>query len=494
MTVKFLTRFIRRFRRLQWKLTLFYTLTTVLILSALEIIFALLLLGFVTLNTTGLLAAQIGTVAQNIGVNFTGPFANRAALAEALREWRQGSGTEFQGYLAVIAPDGHVLVGVGDHAPVEGADLRSALPSSVQQQLLHAFASHPSPASTLVTSTSEEKGITSLVAPIMSEQKIRGALLVRAQHVQFHSSDLWSYAPSFLLYAGGSLLIFFVGAGFVGLVFGVVTAHSLVRRIRRILTSVDGWSQGDFSLVVHDTSQDELGQLAQRLNTMAGQLHTLLHTRQDLAQLQERNRLARELHDSVKQQVFALSIWVRNTKALIGRDEEAARFQLTEAEQVIRQTQRELTALIRELRPVALEGKNLAQALRDYLSHWQEQTGISAALEVSGEDQVSPAIEEAFFRIAQEALANVARHSQASLVALQLEVGEVVTLSISDNGCGFEEKLVHQQGVGLSSMRERMHALHGSIEIQSTKGKGTTIVVQCEQQQKRRTLDPLVRE
>ncbi|EFH80323.1 integral membrane sensor signal transduction histidine kinase [Ktedonobacter racemifer DSM 44963] len=490
-TVKFPTRFFRRFRRLQWKLTIFYTLSTVLVLSLLEIITALLLLGFVTANATGLLATQVGIAGQNIGSNFTGPLVNRATLSQALKEWRQGSGTEFQGFIAALDSSGHVLAAFGDHAPAENSDLLRAVSPGIQQQIREALAVTPATVTNLSTSTYEEKGTVSIVAPMVSEQKIRGVLLVIAQHVQFHSDNLWEYAPAFLFYGGGSLLIFFVGAGIIGLVFGVVTAHGLVRRLKRILASVDGWGRGDFSTLVLDTSNDELGQLALRLNHMAEQLRDLLHTRQSLAQLQERNRLARELHDSVKQQIFALSIWVRNTKGLIGHDEEAARQQINEAEQVIRQTQQELTALIRELRPVALSDKNLAQALQEYAHTWQKQTGISVTFEGSEAQLASPNIEEAFFRIAQEALTNVARHSQASAVTLRLAVGEVVTLSISDNGRGFDVRQANQQGVGLSSMRERIQALRGHIEIQSEEGQGTMITLQCEQQHEGNTLKSL---
>lgn len=483
ITVTSLIRFSRCFRRLQWKLTLFYTLTTVLILVLLEILVALSLLGFVTANAIGLLTVQVSTAAQNIGSNFTGPFVNRATLSQALSEWRLGNGTEFQGYIAALDPGWQVLAAAGNTVPGAPSDLRATLPLSVQQHIEKAFAQNPTTVNNLTTSTYEEKDTAYIVAPMVSEQKIRGVLLVVARHVQFHSNNVWEYLPAFFLYGGSSLVIFFVGAGIIGLVFGVVTARHLGWRIQNILLTARSWGQGDFSTAVHDTSEDELGQLALQLNQMAEQLHGQLETRQALATLQERNRLARELHDSIKQQVFALSIWVRNAKALIGHDEEEAKQQLTEAEKVIRQTQLELTSLIRAFRPVALEDKGLAQALREYVQTWQKQTGIPATLEVSGRHEISPFIEEAFFRIAQEALTNIARHSQASAAHLRLDVGDVVTLSIGDNGRGFDVRHGRSRGVGLSSMRERARALQARYEIHSAKGEGTTITVCCQQAQ-----------
>lgn len=489
----FLTRFAQRFQRLRWKLTFFYLLTTLFVLIALELVGALLLLlGLAQSPTTGF-AFQVGTVAQNVGTNFLGPFANRAALSEALSEWYQNSGITFQGFVVVVDPTGRVLATAGDHPPNPDAPLPPHFPERVQRLLREAFAHDPSTVTNQTIAIAEENGTLYLVAPVVSEHHIRGALLVQARQVQVFSGGLWKSAPTFLLYAGSSQLIFFVGAGTVGLAFGVVTARSLVRRIRRILASAEGWSQGDFSTFVEDSSADELGQLAQRLNSMAQQFHGLLLTRQDLATLQERQRLARELHDSVKQHVFALSIWVRNTKALIGHDEEAARAQLAEAEQGIRQTQQELTALIHALRPMALTGQDLGQALQEYVQAWQRQTDIRAVLEVRGEQEIAPVIEEAFFRIAQEALANVARHSQASLVTLRLDSSTVVSISISDNGGGFDVGRAGKPGVGLASMRERVDALHGQIEIHSQPGQGTTITVRCKQQPEPQQSEPVTR-
>lgn len=477
----FVTRFAQRFHQLRWKLTFSYLITTLLALIVLGLAGGLLLLFGLLFSPAAGFAFQVGTVAQNVSANFLGPFANRAALSDALDGWYHDSGTEFEGTIFVVDPTGMVLASAGDRPLAPGTYPTPNFPANVQQLLQETFTRDPSTVSNQTTATRQENNTTYLVAPIVSEQHIRGALLVEAHQVQLISPTLWKSAPTIFLYASGSLLFFFVGAGTIGLASGIVTARSLTRRIRRILDSAEKWSQGEFSTFVDDASTDELGQLAQRLNLMAHQLQDLLYTRQVLATLQERNRLARDLHDSVKQEIFALSIWLRNTRALIGRDEEAAKQQLTEAEKVIRQTQMELASLISELRPVALDGKDLAQALRDYVQTWRTQTNIDASIVVNGKQEIAPAIEGTFFRIAQEALTNVARHSQASLVTLQLDINAIVSLSIRDNGCGFDTRHISKPGVGLASMRERMDALQGQIEIQSQKGQGTTIIVQCKQ-------------
>ncbi|HLJ36263.1 MAG TPA: sensor histidine kinase, partial [Ktedonobacteraceae bacterium] len=230
----------------------------------------------------------------------------------------------------------------------------------------------------------------------------------------------------------------------------------------------------------HDTSQDELGQMSRQLNSMAEQLQNLLQARQEIATLEERNRLARDLHDSVKQQIFAVVMQIGATKLLLKRDVNAAEVRLNEAEKLVKQAQQELTSLIRELRPAALEGKGFVAALRELTTGWAQQTDIVANLRVEGTQPLSLAVEEALFRIAQEALSNVARHSKATLVQMLLTTTEdTVTLSVVDNGQGFDATCLDAPGVGLLSMRERVKALGGDVQIESTVGKGTRIIVHC---------------
>jgi len=213
---------------------------------------------------------------------------------------------------------------------------------------------------------------------------------------------------------------------------------------------------------------------------MAEQLQNLRQARQELATLEERNRLARDLHDSVKQQIFAVSMQIGATKVLLKRDVDAAEVRLNEADKLVRQAQQELTSLIRELRPIALEGKGLVAALRELATEWTQQTDIVANLRVEGTQTLPLTIEEALFRVAQEALANVARHSKATLVQMVLTTtDDTVTLSVSDNGQGFDMSRQGHLGVGLLSMQERMEALGGEVQVESAPGKGTRIVAHC---------------
>ncbi|KFM95264.1 HAMP domain protein [Bacillus clarus] len=428
-------------------------------------------------NADRMFEQQISIQAQNISSNFNGPFINQNQLKKALEDWPIEVGTKFDGFSAVIDSNRKLLTSAGEDVP-QFIDFKAEFPAKVDQHIYTALSLKPSEARKLKTYSYYKDEILYIVAPLANEKDVLGVLVVKAENIHFSLFDFWEATFQFF---GFSILAFFIGAAIVGITFGIITSRSLVRRIRKILNSTDQWSHGDFTTFVQDPSKDELGQLARKLNQMAKQLRTLFKVRQDLATLEERNRLARELHDSIKQQLFATSIWLNTSKSLIGKDEDNAKEHLLKAENVLHQTQRELSALIQELRPVALEGKDLAHALKDYTTRWQEQTSIKVNLEISGQRQVSPIIEETFFRITQEALNNVARHSQANKVIIHLDCEEVVTLSIYDNGCGFDIQRIDRQGVGLSSMRERIHMLKGYIDIQSEMEKGVKITVQCKQ-------------
>ncbi|MFE6649357.1 sensor histidine kinase [Nocardioides sp. NPDC057772] len=211
---------------------------------------------------------------------------------------------------------------------------------------------------------------------------------------------------------------------------------------------------------------------------------------QRLAVAQERNRLSRDLHDSVKQRVFAMIMQLGTAQALLDREPgreqsepeavRRAREAIDHAELLARQAGSELNLVIQELRPAALEDRGLADALRGYAQDWSRQNGIQARVTVSGDLpdlRAQPDVEHALFRIAQEAMANVARHSRATSVRLELRAEErTVALSITDDGIGFDPDRA-AGGVGLVSMRERAEALGGELVMDSAPGHGATITV-----------------
>ena len=219
-----------------------------------------------------------------------------------------------------------------------------------------------------------------VAAPVEAEDgKVLGVMVFTGTLIRLERS--FGQVPALL---GGSLLLFTCAAGMVGTVFGLITARGLTRRLRTVTQAADAWSRGDFSVTIADRSNDELGQMARHLNRMSQQLENLLQTRQEFATLEERNRLARDLHDSVKQQVFATAMQVGAARELLPDNPSSAGDRLADAEQLARQAQQELNTLIRELRPAVLENKGLVKALREYLADWTKQTGVQVDLRLLG--------------------------------------------------------------------------------------------------------------
>jgi NarL family two-component system sensor histidine kinase LiaS len=274
-----------------------------------------------------------------------------------------------------------------------------------------------------------------------------------------------------------SLLVFLLAAGLVGTMFGSVTASGMVKRLQRVSSASEAWSRGDFTAFIEDSVGDEISQLAHRLNRMAEQLQSLLTQRQAMAISEERNRLARDLHDSAKQQALAASFQLGTAITLFERDPQAAREHLAEADALVDAVRKELTDLIHELRPQTMDGRNLADVLKEYAIDWAHRTGIEIEVNVQEQGPLPLESEQTPYRIAQEALANVARHSAANHADLLLSDGPGgVTMEIADDGCGFDPRGEHA-GMGLVSMRERAEALNGEVVIESEPGRGTRICV-----------------
>lgn len=274
---------------------------------------------------------------------------------------------------------------------------------------------------------------------------------------------------------GVSLLIFTLIAGFTGTLFGYLAARDPVLRLNRLVEVAQAWSLGDFKEFVEDPESDELGQLTRQLNEMAQELERLLETRRELAVVEERNRFARELHDSAKQQAFAAAAQISGVRALFRRDPSAAEAHLIETEHIIDQLRQELTNLIFELQPAMLENQGLAQALDNYAIEWSRQNSIAAEVRLANERPLPIEIEQALFRIVQEALANVARHSKAGKVEIDLRFNlDHLILTLSDDGQGFEPKS-SPTGFGLRSMNQRAESLGGNFTIDAVPGRGTTL-------------------
>jgi NarL family two-component system sensor histidine kinase LiaS len=275
-----------------------------------------------------------------------------------------------------------------------------------------------------------------------------------------------------------------VAVPLIGGLFGIISTRGLIQRIRGLVVAVTRFANGDYTQRVQVSRPDEVGQLEEQFNRMAQQLVESIAQRQGLAEqnarLAERARLARDLHDSVKQQVFAISMQLGAGLALLEQKPKIARPHLVEAENLAYHVQQELALLIQELRPLALQDKELAVALQEYIATWSRQSGIRADLRVADVGVLPLQVEEALWRVAQEALSNVARHSHATSVQVSLACKRgKVTLAIVDNGQGFDTSTGHHLGVGLHSMQERIRLLGGTVTVESKPEEGTYILVEC---------------
>jgi signal transduction histidine kinase len=202
---------------------------------------------------------------------------------------------------------------------------------------------------------------------------------------------------------------------------------------------------------------------------------------QSLAIFEERRRLARDLHDSVTQSIYSVTLFAEAARRLIGdRNIEQTQYYLEELRETALHSLKELRLLVYELRPSLLEEEGLIGALQQRLSTVEERAGVTTAFELPEEFEVPSKIETDLYYIAQEALNNSLKHSGAIAVSLNLElINGSINMRISDNGAGFDpESLREGGGIGLNSMRERTEGLNGSFSISSSLGEGTEVRVE----------------
>jgi signal transduction histidine kinase len=201
-----------------------------------------------------------------------------------------------------------------------------------------------------------------------------------------------------------------------------------------------------------------------------------------LAEEDERRRMAREMHDQLGQQLSALTLKLAALKADCGEQAEL-RIQIESLQTIAKQLDEDVDFLVWELRPAALDDLGLVAALSQYVRNWSKHFGVSAELHASGieKDRLTIEMETALYRIAQEALNNVAKHARAQKVDILLECHSgQISLIVEDNGVGFEgERMLGagDRGMGLIGMRERAALAGGTLVVESNPGSGSTIAV-----------------
>ena len=262
------------------------------------------------------------------------------------------------------------------------------------------------------------------------------------------------------------------------LVFATVAAVFLrawvTRRLRRIADTAEAWRHGRFDLRIADPARDEIGALARQLDSMPAALAELVEHRAERAGHHERERIARDLHDTIKQQAFALSMQLGALRMALPEAQRALPA-LDEARTLAEQIQRELGELLGELKP--LPRGDWRGSLEARIADWSRRSGIRADTLLEAADHIAPARRDVLSRVIDEALANVARHSGADGVTIHLtREGARFELAVADNGRG---GIVEGRGRGLQHLRERAADLPaGRFDWRSDGRDGSRILLQ----------------
>lgn len=196
------------------------------------------------------------------------------------------------------------------------------------------------------------------------------------------------------------------------------------------------------------------------------------------AVIEERQRLARELHDAVSQQLFAISMTATAVSRTMEKDWERAKNQVILIEEMASVAQSEMRALLLHLRPVHLDGRSLGLAIQKLVDELYQKIQMNIEVHVDTTLLMKQDIEDHLFRITQEALSNTLRHAKATYLSITFfKLDKDVHLYIEDNGIGFDNNNRKQGSYGLLTMEERVRELDGSFKLTSEQDKGTRIEV-----------------
>jgi signal transduction histidine kinase len=219
--------------------------------------------------------------------------------------------------------------------------------------------------------------------------------------------------------------------------------------------------------------------LMQQLQTANLQLESHSDTLKQLGVAQERQRLRRELHDSVTQTIFSMTLTTQSALLLVDRDFSRVGIQLERLNQLAQSALTEMHTLISELRPEPQTGGGLEAELRKHIDSRHIPDGLAVYLDMDGDERLSIQEEQCLFRITQEALNNVIKHTRASKATIHLHMAEPFWIEIADNGQGFSLDQAQGGGrIGLAGMRERAEEIRWELSIRSTLGEGSCIRVE----------------
>ncbi|MDQ0155539.1 sensor histidine kinase [Robertmurraya andreesenii] len=277
----------------------------------------------------------------------------------------------------------------------------------------------------------------------------------------------------------------------IGLLFGVVSGFYWKKQFQSINQMLHEIEEGRTIDVKEEGMFDDMEEIFGRGKKIQRQIAEQAKLSQKLANekaedqenriqeiiSQERNRLARELHDSVSQQLFAASMLMSaiNETNQPSNEREAKQLQMVEA--MIHQSQLEMRALLLHLRPVALKGKSLQEGIEELLIELSQKVTMNINWKVE-DFPLDKGVEDHLFRILQESVSNTLRHSKANeLEVLLIQRDDFIILRVVDDGVGFDQEESKAGSYGMQNMYERAVEIGGTLKIVSVKNKGTRLEV-----------------
>ncbi|MBU9721800.1 MULTISPECIES: sensor histidine kinase [Bacillaceae] len=271
---------------------------------------------------------------------------------------------------------------------------------------------------------------------------------------------------------------------------------SLKRTITQLIHQIKQFQMGSLRKIESIQRGDELGKLSEQLNALTDDVEQqivsmrrvlnenaqLISEAERAASLEERRKLARDLHDAVSQELFAVSMSLGAMPRLLDKKPEKVKPLFQQIEKMVHHSQQELRALIMHLRPVTLDGKGLNQAMDTLFNELKiKHPNLDVVWELQHFPPLDPGVEEQLFRVLQEGISNSLRHGNPEKIHFSYSnKGDRLLLVLEDDGVGFDmEELKSKQNVsyGLRSMKERIVELGGHFSILSYPNKGTKLEI-----------------
>lgn len=288
-------------------------------------------------------------------------------------------------------------------------------------------------------------------------------------------------------------VIIFLMSSLSAIIGGFQSTKDIRKQLEEISLGAKNLAYGnlEYRLKLHGNAEfDEISltfnEMAERIEQQVGALQQLAEENEQLLQdaqvtavSQERQRIARDLHDAVSQQLFAISMLAATASKVALNKPEQANSLIQEISLSANRAQAEMRALLLQLRPLTLQNESLSQALKSLAMELEGKQTIKCNLDLD-ELQLPKNIENQLFRIAQEALSNVLRHAEASQVNISLKSSKSrnrILLTIEDDGKGFILDNVHQSSIGMRSIKERSILLGGTAHWVTVLQQGTKVEV-----------------